>query len=184
MSKAAAQGSSSSSSSKGDVLAGAQLAAVEQQAREAREAGVADVCRLLAAPDDLARLQQLRAEVASKLASSRTTLSSTTAAQVDAARYGLQLLDKSHRHIAKLRLCIDRIDELCGECATLVENHDKIRALSHAHRNVQQVLEELGDIIDLPMRAAAVEELMNAGMPRRAQTWGSLPATSHRWARR
>jgi hypothetical protein len=25
------------------------------------------------------------------------------------------------------------------------------------------VLEELGDIIDLPMRAAAVEELMNAG---------------------
>jgi hypothetical protein len=26
-----------------------------------------------------------------------------------------------------------------------------------------QVLEELGDIIDLPMRAAAVEELMNAG---------------------
>lgn len=28
---------------------------------------------------------------------------------------------------------------LCGECTTLVENHDKIRALSHAHRNVSQV---------------------------------------------
>lgn len=28
---------------------------------------------------------------------------------------------------------------LCEECATLVENHDKIRALSHAHRNVAQV---------------------------------------------
>lgn len=159
MRKAGAQGSSS----KADVVPGAQAVDLDQQGQEARDAGVSDVCRLLAAPEDLARLQQLRAEVSSKLASSRSTLSSTTAAQVDAARYGLQLLDKSHRHIAKLRLCIDRIDELCGECSTLVENHDKIRALSHAHRNVQQVLEELGDIIDLPMRAAAVEELMNAG---------------------
>uniref|UniRef100_A0A383WAU5 Exocyst complex component Sec6 n=1 Tax=Tetradesmus obliquus TaxID=3088 RepID=A0A383WAU5_TETOB len=159
MRKAGPQGSSS----KADVVPGAQAVDLDQQGQEARDAGVSDVCRLLAAPEDLARLQQLRAEVSSKLASSRSTLSSTTAAQVDAARYGLQLLDKSHRHIAKLRLCIDRIDELCGECSTLVENHDKIRALSHAHRNVQQVLEELGDIIDLPMRAAAVEELMNAG---------------------
>ncbi|WIA31171.1 hypothetical protein OEZ86_001178 [Tetradesmus obliquus] len=173
MRKAGAQGSSS----KADVVPGAQAVDLDQQGQEARDAGVSDVCRLLAAPEDLARLHQLRTEVSSKLASSRSTLSSTTAAQVDAARtlssttaaqvdaarYGLQLLDKSHRHIAKLRLCIDRIDELCGECSTLVENHDKIRALSHAHRNVQQVLEELGDIIDLPMRAAAVEELMNAG---------------------
>jgi hypothetical protein len=28
---------------------------------------------------------------------------------------------------------------LCGECTTLVENHDKIRCLSLAHRHVVQV---------------------------------------------
>lgn len=28
---------------------------------------------------------------------------------------------------------------LCAECATLVENHDKIRALSYAHKNVEKV---------------------------------------------
>lgn len=81
------------------------------QALEAREAGIADVQRLLAAPEDLQRLEQLRAEVASKLSSARSALSSSAAAQVEAAKYGLQLLDKSHRHIAKLRLCIDKIDE-------------------------------------------------------------------------
>lgn len=81
------------------------------QALEAREAGIADVQRLLAAQDDLQRLEQLRAEVSSKLSSARSALSSSTAAQIDAAKYGLQLLDKSHRHIAKLRLCIDKIDE-------------------------------------------------------------------------
>jgi hypothetical protein len=36
------------------------------------------------------------------------------------------------------------MDRLCGECTTLVENHDKIRALSHAHRNVSQVSFESG----------------------------------------
>jgi hypothetical protein len=33
------------------------------QGQDARDSGVSDVCRLLAAPEDLARLQQLRAEV-------------------------------------------------------------------------------------------------------------------------
>lgn len=67
--------------------------------------------RLLSAPEDLQRLEQLRAEIASKLSSARSALSSSAAAQIEAAKYGLQLLDKSHRHIAKLRVCIDRIDK-------------------------------------------------------------------------
>jgi hypothetical protein len=33
---------------------------------------------------------------------------------------------------------------LCGECTTLVEHHDKIRALSHAQRNVSQVCTSMG----------------------------------------
>lgn len=81
------------------------------QAVEAREAGINDVQRLLSAPEDLQRLEQLRAEIASKLSSARSALSSSAAAQIEAAKYGLQLLDKSHRHIAKLRVCIDRIDK-------------------------------------------------------------------------
>eukprot|EP00879_Flechtneria_rotunda_P024868 GHRR01026389.1.p1 GENE.GHRR01026389.1~~GHRR01026389.1.p1 ORF type:complete len:572 (+),score=192.36 GHRR01026389.1:359-2074(+) len=147
--------------SKPDV--GQPAESIGQQALEAKEAGLADVARLLASPDDLARLVQLRAEVSSKLTSARSTLSSGAAAQIEAAKYGLQLLDKSHRHIAKLRQCIDKIDHLCAECSTLVENHEKIRALSHAHANVAQVLEELGDIIDLPSRAAAVGDILASG---------------------
>lgn len=36
---------------------------------------------------------------------------SSAGAQVEAAKYGLQLLVKSHRMIAKLRICIKKIDE-------------------------------------------------------------------------
>eukprot|EP00878_Enallax_costatus_P014740 GHUV01015423.1.p1 GENE.GHUV01015423.1~~GHUV01015423.1.p1 ORF type:complete len:364 (+),score=71.44 GHUV01015423.1:323-1414(+) len=157
------KGASSKEAGPSTADGGPQAPNISQQALEAREAGIADVQRLLAAPEDLQRLEHLRAEVASKLSSARSALSSSTAAQIDAAKYGLQLLDKSHRHIAKLRLCIDKIDDLCAECSNLVEHHDKIRALSHAHRNITQVLDELGDIIDLPMRAAAVEELLQSG---------------------
>jgi hypothetical protein len=49
--------------------------------------------------------------MASKLSSTKSMLSSGAASQVEAVRFGMQLLDKSHRHIAKLRSCIDKIDE-------------------------------------------------------------------------
>lgn len=38
------------------------------------------------------------AQVASKLSSARSALSSSATAQVEAMRYGMQLLDKSHRY--------------------------------------------------------------------------------------
>ncbi|KAI8463893.1 MAG: component of the exocyst complex [Monoraphidium minutum] len=129
-------------------------------ALEAAEAGVGEVVRLLQTPEDLARLSQLRSDTEGRARANQAALGTALGAQVDAARYGLELLDKSHRHIAKLRTCIDDIDRLCGEASALVENHDKIRALSLAHLNVSAVLAELSDIVDLPDRAAAVEELV------------------------
>ncbi|KAI8473445.1 MAG: hypothetical protein J3K34DRAFT_410769 [Monoraphidium minutum] len=129
-------------------------------APEAAEAGVGEVVRLLQTPEDLARLSQLRSDTEGRARANQAALGTALGAQVDAARYGLELLDKSHRHIAKLRTCIDDIDRLCGEASALVENHDKIRALSLAHLNVSAVLAELSDIVDLPDRAAAVEELV------------------------
>eukprot|EP00877_Chromochloris_zofingiensis_P004011 jgi/Chrzof1/13610/Cz08g04030.t1 len=137
-----------------------RLCFIDQQALESKDAGVQDVVRLLQQPEDLGRLFQLRAEYDSKYRSNKVQLTATVQSQVEAARYGLELLDKSHRHIAKLRVCIDKIDHLCGECTSLVENHEKIRGLSYAHNNLETVLEELEDIIDLPSRAVIVEELL------------------------
>jgi len=52
------------------------------QALEAREAGLAEVCKLLAAPEDLVRLEQLRAEVmpaAAAAAAAATTIKAAAA---------------------------------------------------------------------------------------------------------
>jgi hypothetical protein len=142
------------------------------QALEAAEAGVAEVVRLLQAPEDLERLPQLvldaqgraranqaalgaalGAQVRGRTASARrfaapgwrrlvraadlhTRPHHLHACQVDAARYGLELLDRSHRHIARLRSAIDDIGALCAEAGAFVEDSGPVRALSLAHLNV------------------------------------------------
>ena len=69
----------------------------------------------------------------------KTKQNKTKNKKVEAARYGLELLDRSQRHAGKLRACVARIDALCAEASSLVDHHDKIRALSYAHRNVGKV---------------------------------------------
>ena len=108
----------------------------QQKAIEAAEAGVAEVARLLQAPEDLARLPQLAADAESRAAASRAALGAALGSQVEAVRYGLELLERGRRHAAKLKACVDGVGALCEEAADLVENHDRIRALSLAHMNV------------------------------------------------
>ncbi|GBF89218.1 exocyst complex component Sec6 [Raphidocelis subcapitata] len=133
---------------------------IGQMAFEAAEAGVAEVVRLLQAPEDLERLPQLVTDAQGRARANQAALSAALGAQVDAARYGLELLDRSHRHIARLRSAIEEIGALCAEAGAFVEDSGPVRALSLAHLNVSAVLAELSDIVDLPARAAAVEQLV------------------------
>jgi hypothetical protein len=78
---------------------------------EAKEAGAAEVAKLLQQPEDLERLPALRAEYDQRHKANKQQLSATIQSQVENARYGLELLDKSHRNIAKLRTCLDKIEQ-------------------------------------------------------------------------
>jgi hypothetical protein len=128
--------------------------------RECAEHGIAEVVALLQHPEDLARLPLLLKDAESRRRSARASVSAAAQARVDALGLGMSLLGKSHRHIAKLRDALARIDGLCAECAALVggDQHDEaIRALSLAHGNARRVLGELDDVVDLPARAEAVQ---------------------------
>lgn len=52
------------------------------------------------------------------------------------------------------------ICRLCSEATSFIQNQDKIRTLSTAHANVDQVLGQLEDIIDLPSRAQLVVDML------------------------
>lgn len=130
-------------------------------AGKAKQAGCQEVLKLLQEPEDLLKLPDLISEYASKAQANKASLSSLVRSQVEAARRGLDLVDKSHRHVLKLRSNIDSIHRLCSECTSLVDHQDKIRVLSQTHANLQKVLAEIKDIIDLPDRAEVVLGLLD-----------------------
>jgi len=132
---------------------------LRQQEQSAIEQGIAEAVALLQHPEDLARLPALTRDHEARARAARAAVAAAASARVDALGLGTALLGKSHRHIARLRGALARVDALCAECALLVggDNHDAIRALSVAHANARRVLGELDDVVDLPARAEAVQ---------------------------
>ncbi len=55
---------------------------------------------------------------------------------------------------------VQTIDELCEECAALIEHHDKIQLLSMVQGNLRKTLVDVENIAELPQEAAAAEELL------------------------
>ena len=53
------------------------------------------------------------------------------------------------------------ISELCNECSSLIENHDKIRVLSAVHYNLGKTLQDVSNISDLPAMAEDAEKLLS-----------------------
>ena len=52
------------------------------------------------------------------------------------------------------------IDELCEECAALIEHHEKIQLLSLVHGNLRKTLVDVENIAELPQEASAAEDLL------------------------
>lgn len=52
------------------------------------------------------------------------------------------------------------IDDLCTECSSLIENHEKIQLLSAVHYNLGKTLQDVEHVIALPHEAALAEELL------------------------
>lgn len=52
------------------------------------------------------------------------------------------------------------IDKLCTECASLIDNHDKIRDLSAVHYNLGKTLQDVENIVALPQQAAEAEDML------------------------
>ena len=131
-----------------------------QLANEARDFALEEVCRLLQHPEDLNRLASLRAEYEKGRSANKLQLASLVQSRVEAVESSRELLDRSHKAVSKLKACFEQIDRLCEECASLVENHEKIQELAVAHHNVAKTLCEIDDIIDLPSNAGYAEEML------------------------
>ena len=52
------------------------------------------------------------------------------------------------------------IDTLCTECASLIENHEKIQVLSAVHYNLGKTLQDVQNIVALPNEASHAEAML------------------------
>ena len=52
------------------------------------------------------------------------------------------------------------IDTLCTECASLIENHEKIQVLSAVHYNLGKTLQDVQNIVALPHEAGSAEAML------------------------
>ena len=52
------------------------------------------------------------------------------------------------------------IDTLCTECASLIENHEKIQVLSAVHYNLGKTLQDVENIVALPHEAGSAEAML------------------------
>ncbi|KAK9812960.1 hypothetical protein WJX72_006516 [[Myrmecia] bisecta] len=133
---------------------------IAEQALSARKAAVEEVEKLLQHPEDLKRLDGLLEEYTQKHQANKAQLSATVASQVEAARSGMELLDKAQRTLTKMRECYKMIDMLCSECSNLIDNHEKIQLLSAVHYNLGKTLQDVEKVVALPNEAAYAEEML------------------------
>lgn len=133
---------------------------IPELAIDARKAAVDEVERLLQHPEDLKRLDGLLEEYTQKHQVNKAQLSATVSSQVEAARSGMELLETAQRTLTNMRDCYQVIDQLCSECASLIENHEKIQLLSAVHYNLGKTLQDVENIVALPNEAAEAEEML------------------------
>lgn len=63
------------------------------------------------------------------------------ASQVEATKSGLDMLNRAHNALLKMRENFTLITQLCAECQSLIDCHDKIQLLSAVHTNLRKTLQ-------------------------------------------
>eukprot|EP00873_Tetraselmis_striata_P017379 jgi/Tetstr1/437643/TSEL_026310.t1 len=137
------------------------MASISEQAFDARQLAVKEVARLLQRPEDLARLPALRADYEGKQLANRSQLSYSIQSHVDAAKAGMEQLERAHAALAAQRATFGAIMDLCAECDRLIEHQDKIQALSTVNTNLSRVVQDVEGISAIPAKASRARELLN-----------------------
>lgn len=126
----------------------------------ARVAAIAEVETLLQSTDDLKRLPALKEEFTAQQKASKARLSTAVAAHVETTKSGLDMLHRAGTALDALRTNFNSIEQLCEECRSLIDFHDKIARLATMHSNIRKTLNDIESIASLPVTASEAETLL------------------------
>ena len=118
--------------------------------------------QMLSRPEDLARLAELREEVAVKLHRAETELATRLEVAVDDVRFGIEALHTARQAAVDTRENFAKIDALCEEESSgLADHQDIIRNLAVMRVNLSKTLSDAEAILALPGHAAEAMELLS-----------------------
>mmetsp|Transcript_19085 Transcript_19085/g.53180 ORF Transcript_19085/g.53180 Transcript_19085/m.53180 type:complete len:779 (+) Transcript_19085:187-2523(+) len=137
------------------------MSSISQQAVEAQELAVKEVARLLQRPEDLQRLPALLQEYRNRQLANQLHLSASIQGHVDAAKSGMEQLQKSQVTLSSLQATFAAIVDLCAECDRLIEHQEKIRLLSTVNTNLTRVVQDVEGISAIPAKANCAIDLLN-----------------------
>ena len=127
----------------------------------AKEEATRQFAQMLARPEDLARLGELREEVAARLHKSELDLAAGLDAAADDVRFGLEALRTARKAVVKTRENFNEIDSLCEEESSgLADHHDVIRDLAVMRANLARTVTDAEAILAIPAQAAAALQLL------------------------
>jgi hypothetical protein len=75
---------------------------------------------------------------------------------------GLKRLEGAFDHIQELRMCFAKINALSMRCHALVDQYPVVKEINRARINVQQVMDSLRNITDIPTNVKRVEDMIAA----------------------
>ncbi|XP_028757898.1 exocyst complex component SEC6-like [Neltuma alba] len=125
---------------------------------EAKQAAVEEVAKLLRLPEHLQSIPSLKARYVCRLQANDALLNTMVSEQVEQAQAALESLDLSQKTLNWLRENLVSIQTFCQECRTLIENHDQIKLLSNARKNLNTTLKDIEGMMSISVEAAEARD--------------------------
>lgn len=128
----------------------------------ARRSAVDKIQSSLSVPDDLEKLDSLRAAAARNKESLEMQVKSIVDAQLGDAEQAIEAIKESKTKIDSVISDYKQIDALCEECSSLIP-HDEylvIKRLGIAKANIRSVLTEIKRVREIPQKTKIIRDLL------------------------
>ncbi|KAD5507534.1 hypothetical protein E3N88_15237 [Mikania micrantha] len=134
---------------------------VEDLGIEAKESAVREVAKLLPLRELLQSISSIKSDYIARQQATDAQLSTMVAEQVEQAQSGLKALGSSEKAVRHLCENFVKIERLCKECQTLIDNHDQIKLLSNARNNLNTTIRDVEGMMSISAEAAAAQDSLN-----------------------
>jgi exocyst complex component 3 len=124
------------------------------------DASTLSLSDLLRHPDDLNKISAIKADIIRKKATLDSELREGLQEQVESIKNGMSSISESQKTVDEIKAELQKIDKLCSEAQTLIQDYPDLKLLSITLRNFTVVKKMKEDIELFERRLQIVEQML------------------------